>query len=394
MPPDLRDFAGVKPKRKPRRPHFSSGPTVKHPGWLPDFLKTAPLGRWHRSEVGAARVCRVVDLMRQILAIPDDYRIGIVPGSDTGAMEMSLWSMLGARGVDVLAWEVFGKLWLNDIVGQLKLDDVRVFDAEFGALPDLSQVDDDRDVVFTWNGTTSGVCVPHGDWINPSRPGLMIADATSAIFALPVPCHLLDVITFSWQKALGSEAAHGVIILSPKAVERLETYTPPWPMPKVFRLTKDNTLIEEIFNGAPINTPSMMCVEDAIDALEWVQKIGGLDALYGRVHRNRKIVDDWISQHSSLAYLAKSPPTISSTSLCLNITADWFVDLDETASRVITGAITAMLEAEGVAFDINAHRLAPPGLRIWGGPTVEADDIEALLPWIDWALEAGRGFKE
>ena len=377
----------VRPLHHPVNSHFSSGPTRKRPGWSPDVLSDAPLGRSHRAKAGKDKLNHSLNLMRNILRLPDDYRIGIVPASDTGAVEMAMWSMLGARGVDVLAWEAFGKTWVIDATKQLSLDDIRIFEAPYGRLPDLSQLDDDRDVVLTWNGTAAGVKIPTDGWINPDREGLIIADSTSAVFAMPMPMDKLDVVTFSWQKSLGGEAAHGVIILSPKAVARLESYTPPWPVPKIFQLAKGGKLIEGIFTGATINTPSMLCVEDAIDALEWAQFIGGLDGLFARVDANFAVIKNWIDGHEKLAFLAENPETISPTSITINITADWFVSADLETQKALAKALTSLLEDEGVAFDIDSYRDAPPGLRIWGGPTVEADDLATLTSWIDWGLE-------
>lgn len=375
-----------RPTRRPANCHFSSGPTRKRPGWSPDVLSDAFLGRSHRAKGGKAKLQYSLDLMRKMLNLPDDYVIGIVPASDTGAIEMAMWTLLGARGVDMLVWDAFGKTWATDAVKQLKLDDVRVFDAPYGELPDFDQLQDDRDVVLTWNGTSAGVKVPNDNWINPDREGLIIADSTSAAFAMPMPVEKLDVITFSWQKSLGGEAAHGVLVLSPKAVERLESYTPPWPIPKIFQLAKDQKLIKGIFDGATINTPSMLCVEDAIDALEWAQSIGGLDGLIARVDANLTVIKSWVDHQPDIAFLAKDPASISPTSITLNITADWFMAAtDEDQARIAKSLVT-LLEDEGVGLDIAAYRDAPPGLRIWGGPTVDAEDLTALTHWINWAL--------
>ena len=385
MKPD-HTHAFTRPERRPANCHFSSGPTSKRPGWSPSCLDDAFIGRSHRASDGKAKIQYCHDLMRELLDLPSDYRIGIVPGSDTGAVEMAMWSLLGARGVDMLAWEAFGKTWVTDAVKQLPLTDIRVFDAPYGQIIDFSQIKDDRDVVLTWNGTASGVCVPHHDWINPDREGLIIADSTSAAFAMPMPIEKLDVITFSWQKSLGGEGGHGVIVLSPKAVERLETYTPPWPLPKIFRLTKDGKIQDGIFKAATINTPSMLCVEDAIDALEWAKSIGGADALFRRVDQNFTVIKNWVEKHDQLAFLAEDPATISPTSMTIKITANWFTEASEAAQSRMVKALVRLLEEEEIAFDIAAYRDAPPGLRIWGGPTVETEDLALLTPWIDWAL--------
>ena len=385
MKPDLTSPL-MRPAHRPVNSCFSSGPTKKRPGWSPEILADACLGRSHRAKPGKAKLNQCLDMMRDLLRLPGDYLIGIVPASDTGAVEMAMWSMLGARGVDLFGWEAFGKTWITDVTKQLKLDDVRIFDAPYGQLPDLHQADDDRDVVMTWNGTASGVKVIDDSWINTDRAGLIIADSTSAAFAMPMPIEKLDVVTFSWQKSLGGEAAHGVIILSPKAVARLEGYTPPWPVPKIFQMAKAGKLIDGIFKGATINTPSMLCVEDAIDALTWANDIGGLDGLIARVDANFNVIKAWVETHDSLAFLAEDPRTISPTSITLKITADWFTSAEPEDQKVMAKALTAKLEEEGVAFDIDAYRDAPAGLRIWGGPTVDAADLEALTPWIDWAL--------
>ncbi|MCB5177562.1 phosphoserine transaminase [Microvirga lenta] len=376
------------PAARPRAPFFSSGPCAKRPGWSLDNLKTDSLGRSHRAKIGKSRLKLAIDLTREVLGVPADYRIGIVPASDTGAVEMALWSMLGARGVDMLAWESFGEGWVTDVVKQLKLDDARVITAPYGELPDLSQVDTKtRDVVFTWNGTTSGVRVPNADWIAADREGLTICDATSAAFAQKLDFAKLDVVTFSWQKVLGGEAAHGMLILSPRAVERLETYKPAWPLPKIFRMTKGGKLIEGIFEGETINTPSMLAVEDYIDALEWAKSIGGLNALVAKADANAKVVLDWVAKTPWIANLAKDPATASNTSVCLVVAdADVVAKGPEAVAQVAKG-ITAALDKEGVAYDIGAYRDAPPGLRIWCGATVEQSDLEALTPWLDWAFE-------
>ena len=385
MKPD-QTHAFTRPSQRPADSHFSSGPTRKRPGWSPSCLNNAFVGRSHRAADGISKIQYCHNAMRDLLGLPEDYRIGIVPASDTGAVEMAMWSLLGARGVDMLAWEAFGKTWVNDAVNQLPLDDIRVFDAPYGEIVDFSQIDDDRDVVLTWNGTASGVRVPNGDWINPDREGLIIADSTSAAFAMPMPIEKLDVVTFSWQKSLGGEGAHGVIVLSPKAVERLEHYTPPWPLPKIFQLTKNGKLQEGIFKGSTINTPSMLCIEDAIDALDWAHSIGGQQALFDRVDANFAIIKAWVDNHADLAFLASDPSTISPTSMTIKITADWFTAASDVAQARMAKALVRLLEEEGVALDIAAYRDAPPGLRIWGGPTVDARDLALLTPWIDWAL--------
>jgi phosphoserine aminotransferase len=365
----------TKPAVRPASAHFSSGPCAKIPGWNPNLLKNALTGRSHRSGEGKARLKRAIELTREVLQVPASHRIGIVPASDTGAVEMALWSLLGARGVDVIAWESFGEGWVSDILKQLKLKDVRTFTAPYGELPDLGQADFSRDVVFTWNGTTSGVRVPDADWIAANREGLTICDATSSAFAQAMDIEKLDVVTFSWQKVLGGEGAHGVLILSPRAVERLQSYVPPWPLPKIFRLTSGGKLIEGIFEGETINTPSMLCVEDYIVALEWAKSIGGLAALHGRADANAAVIDRWISARGFAHHLAREPKTRSNTSVCLSL--DGAEDVPKKMAR--------LLEKEGVAFDINGYRDAPPGLRIWCGATVETSDVEVLMPWLDWA---------
>ncbi|SDE81233.1 phosphoserine transaminase [Rhodospira trueperi] len=377
--------APQKPATRPENPNFSSGPCAKRPGWTPATLADALVGRSHRSKPGKARINAVMDKSRALLGLPDDYRIGIVPASDTGAVEMALWSLLGERGVEMLAWESFGAGWVTDVVKQLKLSDTRKLDAPYGALPDLSAVDFDCDVVFTWNGTTSGVCVPNGDWIPSDRAGLTICDATSAAFAMDLPWDKLDVTTYSWQKVLGGEAQHGVLILSPRAVERLESYSPPWPLPKIFRMTKGGKLIEGIFKGETINTPSMLAVEDALDALTWAEGIGGRSVLMARTQANLKAVEDWVADSDWAGFLAAEAASRSSTSICLKVVADWFTALPEDAQAKAAKRMVALLDEEGVAFDIGAYRDAPPGLRLWGGATVETADMQALLPWLDWA---------
>ena len=376
-----------KPAARPRAPFFSSGPCAKRPGWSLHNLGTDALGRSHRAKLGKARLKLAIDLTREVLEVPADYRIGIVPASDTGAVEMALWSMLGARPVDVLAWESFGEGWVTDIVKELQLEDVRVVKADYGELPDLGQVDTrTRDVVFAWNGTTSGVRVPNAGWIAADREGLAICDATSAAFAQDLDFGKLDVVTFSWQKVLGGEAAHGMLILSPRAVARLESYAPPWPLPKIFRLTKGGKLIEGIFEGETINTPSMLAVEDYIDALTWAKGIGGLKALIARADANAGVLAAFVARTPWLANLAKDPATASNTSVCLSIADPDVVAQGPEAVASVAKGITAALEKEGVAFDIGAYRDAPPGLRIWCGATVEASDLEALTHWLDWAF--------
>ncbi|MGA8757575.1 MAG: phosphoserine transaminase [Stellaceae bacterium] len=374
----------MKPTRRPRNPCFSSGPCAKRPGWSPAALQAALVGRSHRSGIGKARIVEVVDRSRAILSVPADWQVGIVAGSDTGAIEIAMWSLLGARGVDMLAWENFGEGWVED-VKQLKLPDIRVLHAPYGRLPDLRQVDWARDVVFPWNGTTSGVRVANGDWIDRDRKGLAICDATSAVFAMRLPWDRLDVVTWSWQKALGGEAAHGMLALSPRAVERLESYTPPWPLPKLFRLTSKGKLIKGVFQGETINTPSMLCVEDALDSLEWAESVGGLEGLIARSERNLSVVSAWEKRTPWIAFLAENPATISCTSPQLKIVEPWFNALSPDDRFQTVRTMTARLEKEQAAYDIASHRASPPGIRIWTGATVEADDVEALMPWLDWA---------
>ena len=380
----------AKPDMRPANPRFSSGPCTKRPGWQPQALADAALGRSHRAKIGKAKLSQAIELTRDVLGVPENHRIGIVPASDTGAVEMAMWSLLGQRGVDLLAWESFGAGWVTDALKQLKLEDARQITAPYGSLPDLAQVDFDRDVVFTWNGTTSGVRVPDGDFIPANRAGLTICDATSAAFAQKLPFDKLDVVTFSWQKVLGGEAAHGVIILSPRAVERLESYTPPWPLPKIFRLTKGGKLIEGIFKGETINTPSMLCVEDYIDALNWAKSIGGLDGLVERADGNLGVIEAFVGNRDWVGFLATDSATRSNTSVCLSITDPVIAALDAPAQAAFAKSLCALLEAEGVAFDIGAYRDAPPGLRIWTGATVERSDLEALMPWLDWAFVAAK----
>jgi len=378
------------PRLRPSNPNFASGPCAKHPGWTPEVLKAAALGRSHRSKLGKAKLADVIARSKALLGMPEDYRLGIVPASDTGAFEMAMWSLLGARGVDALAWESFGEAWVTDAQKQLKLQDLRVMKADYGALPDLAQVDADRDVVFLWNGTTSGVCVPDGDWIRDDRAGLTLCDATSAVFAMDLPWRKLDVVTWSWQKALGGEGQHGMLALSPRAVERLESYTPPWPLPKLFRMTKGGKLTEGIFKGETINTPSMLCVEDVLDALDWAERIGGLPALVARSQANLAALSDWVARTGWVDFLAEDPARRSSTSICLKIVDPWATGLDPARQGEIPKKMASLLEARDVAYDINGYRDAPPGLRIWGGSTVETSDIELLLPWLDWAYQSVR----
>jgi phosphoserine aminotransferase len=375
----------AKPTARPSNPQFSSGPCAKRPGWTPQALADALVGRSHRSKPGKAKLAEVIDRSRAILGVPKDWRIGIVPASDTGAVEMAMWSLLGARGVDLLAWESFGEGWVTDVTKQLKLPDVRVFRAPYGDLPDLAQVDPDRDVVFTWNGTTSGVRVPDGDWIRGDRKGLTICDATSAAFAMRLPWEKLDVTTWSWQKVLGGEAAHGMIVLSPRAVERLESYKPAWPLPKIFRMTSGGKLIEGIFVGDTINTPSMIAVEDQIDALRWAEGVGGLDGLVRRSEANLAAVARWVDRSDWAAFLARRPETLSCTSVCLVVKAPAFTSRGAEDQAAIAKKLAGTLEKEGVALDAAAYRDAPPGLRIWCGATVETADVEKLTPWLDWA---------
>ena len=380
----------TEPSTRPHQPCFSSGPCAKRPGWTPAALTDAAVGRSHRAKIGKAKLAEVIERSRTILGIPDDYRVGIVPASDTGAFEMAMWTLLGPRGVDALAWESFGAGWITDLAKQLKPADLRVFEAPYGALPDLGQVDGDRDVVFVWNGTTSGVRVPDGGWIAEDRAGLTLCDATSAVFAMDLPWSKLDAVTWSWQKALGGEAAHGMLALSPRAVERLESYSPPWPLPKIFRLAKGGKLIEGIFRGETINTPSLLATEDAIDSLRWAEQIGGQPALVARCSANLEAISHWVARTPWIDFLAESPDTRSPTSICLKIVDDWFKALGDEAQASVPKRIAALLEARDVAYDINGYRDAPPGLRIWGGATVEVSDIQALMPWLDWAYAEVR----
>lgn len=377
----------TRPALRPANPHFSSGPCAKRPGWTLQALSGALLGRSHRAKDPKARLAEVIERSKAVLGMPADWRLGIVPASDTGAVEMALWSLLGSRGVDVLAWESFSKDWATDVTKQLKLGDVRVLDAPYGRLPDLKAVDPKRDVVFVWNGTTSGVRLPDADFIARDREGLAICDATSAAFAMDLPWDRLDVVTWSWQKVLGGEAAHGMLALSPRAVERLESHKPAWPLPKIFRMTKDGKINEGIFRGETINTPSMLAVEDALDGLRWAESVGGLKGLVARSEANLAAIAEWIGA-SGYAFLAEDPATRSCTSICLKIVAPWFTALDADGQVAAAKKVTSLLEKEGVALDAGAYRDAPPGLRIWGGATVETADIKALLPWLDWALAA------
>ena len=374
------------PTGRPRAPFFSSGPCAKRPGWTPDALRGAVLGRSHRAKAGKAKLKAAIDLTREVLRVPAEYRIAIVPGSDTGAVEMALWSLLGPRPIDILAWESFGQGWVTDVVKELKLE-ARTLKAAYGALPDLAGVDTKtRDVIFTWNGTTSGVRVPDADWIAAEREGLTICDATSAAFAQKLDWPKLDVVTFSWQKALGGEAAHGMLVLSPRAVARLESHVPAWPLPKLFRMTKAGRLIEGLFEGETINTPSLLCTEDYLDALTWAKGLGGLDALVARADANAGAIADWVARTPWVANLAKDPATASNTSVCLTIADPDVLARGDAAVAAVAKGIAAALDAEGVAHDIGAYRDAPAGLRIWCGATVETADLEALTPWLDWAF--------
>lgn len=381
----------TKPGKLPANPHFSSGPCTKRPGWTPKALDHALLGRSHRAKEGKARLKLAIDKTKAILGLPAGYHAAIVPGSDTGAFEMAMWSLLGARPVDALAWESFGKIWLVDVAKQLKLKDARVTEAPFGKLPDLSKVDFDRDVLFTANGTTSGVRVPDYEWIPADRKGLTLVDATSAIFAQAIDFTKCDVVTYSWQKVLGGEAAHGMLILSPRAVERLESFTPPWPMPKLFRMVKNGKFDAAIFEGDTINTPSMLCVEDYLDALGWAESVGGQAGLIARADKNAKVIFDWIERTSWIANLAEDPATWSNTSVCLKIVDPAVLALSADAQAAFAKDMVAMLDKENAAKDIGSYRDAPPGLRVWTGSTVETTDVEALLPWLEWAFSVAKG---
>ena len=379
-----------RPDLRPTNPLFSSGPCAKRPGWSPAVLSEAVLGRSHRSKQGKARLADVIERTRKILRVPADYRIGIVPASDTGAVEMAMWSLLGARPVDMVAWESFGKEWVTDVVKQLKLPNARTISVDYGKLPDLTQTNPDHDIVFTWNGTTSGVRTPDAGWIKSDRAGLTLCDATSAAFAMELSWDKLDVVTFSWQKVLGGEAAHGMLILSPRAVERLESYTPSWPLPKIFRLTSGGKLIEGIFKGDTINTPSMLCVEDYRDALIWAESLGGLPGLIRRSEANLAAVAGWVARTPWVDFLAEREDTRSCTSICLKIVDPWFLSLPPEGRAAAAKSLSDLLEKEGVALDAGSYRDAPPGLRLWGGATVETADLEAMFPWADWAWDQIR----
>jgi phosphoserine aminotransferase len=374
------------PGRRPANPNYSSGPCAKRPGWSLKALEGAFLGRSHRAKPGKAKLKQAIDETRELLGVPADFKVAIVPASDTGAVEMAMWSLLGQRPVDVLVWESFGEGWATDVVKQLKLKDARVLRADYGLLPDLSQVNPKHDVVFVWNGTTSGVRVPNGDWIAADREGLTICDATSAAFAQALPFDKLDVTTLSWQKALGGEAAHGMIILSPRAIARLESYSPPWPVPKIFRLTKGGKLIDGVFIGETINTPSMLCVEDWLDALNWAKSIGGVSATVARSDRNLKVLSDWVARTPWVEFLAKDPALRSNTSVCFVVADPAVAALDHDGREAFARGIAGMLDKEGVAHDIAYYRDAPPGLRIWAGATIEASDLAILTEWLDWAF--------
>ena len=376
----------TRPTVKPRNPNFSSGPCAKRPGWSPAALNDALLGRSHRSAPGKAKLAEVIARSRALLGLPESHRLAIVPASDTGAIELAMWSLLGARGVDMLAWESFGQGWVADAAKQLRLQDLRVLEAGYGRLPDLTQVDPERDAVFTWNGTTSGVRVPDGHWIAAERGGLTLCDATSAAFAMDLPWDKLDVVTWSWQKVLGGEAAHGMLALSPRAVARLESHVPAWPLPKIFRLTKGGRLNHGIFRGETINTPSMLCVEDALDGLRWAEEIGGLPALISRARANLAAVADWVAARAWVDFLAEDPATRSPTSICLKIVDPWFQALAPADRAAAAKALARAVAEAGAGQDIGSHRDAPPGLRLWGGATVELDNMQALLPWLDWAF--------
>lgn len=375
----------MKPSQTPKNPCFSSGPCAKRPGWTLDALKEAAVGRSHRAKIGKSKLGEVIQRSKSLLGIPEDYLLGIVPASDTGAFEMAMWSLLGERGVDVFAWESFGSGWANDCKNQLKLNELRIFKADYGKIPDLSQADWNHDVVFTWNGTTSGVRVANGDWIPEDRKGLALCDATSAVFAMEIPWKKLDVVTWSWQKVLGGEGAHGMIALSPRAVERLQSYAAPRPMPKIFLMAKGGKLIDGIFVGDTINTPSMLCVEDAIDGLKWAESIGGLSGLVARSSANLKAIEEWVEKSSWAAFLAEDKAIRSNTSICLKIVDPAYTALPAEDQAKHAKSIGSMLDKEGAAYDVGAYRDAPPGLRIWGGATVETADIKSLLPWLDWA---------
>ena len=377
-----------KPTTKPKNPNFSSGPCAKRPGWDIKNLKTDSLGRSHRAKLPKQRLAEVINLSKELLKIPSDYKVGIIAGSDTGAIEAAMWSLLGKTGVEVLAWESFGSDWVKDIKEQLKIKNLTIHQSDYGDLPDFQKINFDNDIVFNWNGTTSGVCLPNADWITDNRKGLTICDATSAVFAMEMDWHKLDVITWSWQKVLGGEAAHGMIALSPKSLERLSEYQPTWPIPKIFRLANNKKVIEGIFKGETINTPSMLCVEDAIDALNWIQSIGGSKGSIDKSQSNLQVVKTWVETKDWIDFLAKDSSTLSSTSICLKITDPWFLGLSADQQQLKIKEINSLLDKEQVAFDINAYRTAPPGFRIWGGATVESSDIETLLPWIEWGYQS------
>ena len=380
-----------KPDKKPSNPNFSSGPTTKRPNWLINNLEGALLGRSHRAGECKERLKKVITKSKSILNLPEDYLVGIMPGSDTGALEAAMWSLLGNRGIDVLAWENFGKDWVIDVVDELKIEDRNVHLSDYGALPDLTKVNFSRDVIFTWNGTTSGVRVPNGDWIPDDREGLTICDATSAIFAMPIDYNKCDVLTWSWQKVLGGEAGHGMLALSPRALQRLQTYQPPWPIPKVFRIASKKKLISGIFEGNTINTPSMLCVEDAIDGLNWSEEIGGLDELFRRSNTSLSLIETWVQNISWVDFLNANKQTRSNTGITFKIVEDWFVKKEEKQQRDIMKEITSLLTKENIAYDINGYPKAPPSFRVWGGGTVEPDNIKKLLPWIDWAYHQVKG---
>jgi phosphoserine aminotransferase len=380
----------TQPAARPRVNHFSSGPCAKRPGWTLQNLEKALVGRSHRSKPGKARLKYAIELTREVLGVPADYLIGIVPASDTGAVEMAMWSLLGQRGVEVLTWESFGEGWATDVVKQLKLKDAKITKAPYGELPDLAKVDFKNDVIFTWNGTTSGVRVPNGDWIPANREGLTICDATSAAFAQNLDFSKLDVVTYSWQKVLGGEAAHGMLILSPRAVERLESYTPAWPMPKIFRMTKGGKIIAGVFEGETINTPSMLCVEDYVDALEWAKSVGSLKGLQARADKNFAVLANWVAKTPWIGFLARKEAERSNTSVCLEVVDPAIKALSADAQNAFAKSLASLLEKENVALDIGHYRDAPPGLRIWTGATIEASDLEALTPWLDWAFAQAK----
>lgn len=384
----------MKPTQKPHNPCFSSGPCAKRPGWSLTNLATDALGRSHRSKLGKERLKEVITRSKAILGMPEDYVLGIVPASDTGAIEMAMWSMLGARGVDIFAWESFGSGWASDAKNQLKLSDLHVHKAEYGKIADLNKASASRDIVFTWNGTTSGVRVPNADWIAANREGLAFCDATSAVFAMEIDWKKLDVVTWSWQKVLGGEGAHGMLALSPRAVERLKTYKPAWPMPKIFIMAKDGKLIDGIFAGETINTPSMLCVEDALDGLKWAESIGGLQGLIQRSQANLNAIEQWVAKTPWISFLAEDKAIRSSTSICLKICDEWYLGLGEEDQQAIAKQLVSLVEKEGAGLDIGAYRDAPAGLRIWGGATVETKDIEALFPWLEWAYQEVKATKK